>query len=503
MEFRHNGANWTGESDIMRFYSPKITRVAMPVLPEARWESKTFAALPFPRIDSVKGHDNMEIDEGLYREIEVGEDTLRVSCSATVENLRAYPSHLSLMDDDDVMVEKIATGEFLVRMNTARVIRRSRMILTLAATDANGTTAYRDVSLRFDDSKSIAQSDRWRKIASLPESGKPVAAYTFDNYDTSNSGTCDFGLYVSSDNVTYEDSPLGRSVNNKASDGPWGNWNPNMTNEWTILTIAKTSDINNGVVFAVGVTWGCGFTLVAGDENTVKIAHWTSWTKRGEITANVPGATRKFHAYAIRGNGVNAELYVDGLKAGEFTMIGIPDFGFKMFDVYGGASYVGLANGSGEAIDDWRMYYLELPDSAIAAYTATLMLFDEDPAGVAIEEGGTVVPESWFAKYRPGQAITRAQLLAKAANGRSVWECYVAGLDPTDEGDDLVADITFENGVPKVSIANGEKSNRIYRIYATRSLDGPETPLDVTDVPDLSVEPYGDYRFFRISAELP
>lgn len=501
--FWHNGANWAGESDVLRFYSPRISNVAIPVLPEARWEGKNFTTLPLPRIDSVKGHDGLEIDEGLYREIGIGEDTLRVSCSKTVESLRVYPSHLSLMDDDDVTVEKIATGEFLVKMNTARVIRRSRMILTLAATDANGTTAYRDVSLRFDDSRSIAQSDRWRKIASLPESGKPVAAYTFDNSDTSNSGTGDFGLYVSSDNVTYEVSPLGRSVNNKAADGPWGNWNPDMTNEWTILTIAKTSGVNNGVVFAVGVTWGCGFALVAGDENTVKIAHWTSWTKRGEITANVPGATKKFHAYAIRGNGVNAELYVDGLKAGEFTMIGIPDFGFKMFDVYGGANYVGLANGSGEAIDDWRMYYSELPDSAIAAYTATLMQFDEEPAGVAVEEGGTVVPERWFATYHPGQTITREQLLAKAANGRSVWECYVAGLDPTDEDDDLVADITFENGVPKVSIAKGEKSNRIYRIYATKSIDGLETPLDVTNVPDLSAEPYGDYRFFRISAELP
>ena len=454
-----------------------------------------------PQILSVKGRDGMEIDENLYRELVVGEDELRVRCSPSVTSLKAYPSHLTYLADEDVTVEESGPGEFLVRMDTSKAPRRQRMILTLEAKNSNGDAVYRDVSLRFDEESVIAQLDRWRKIASF--SGKPVAAYTFDNSDTSNSGTGDFGLYVSSEYVTYEDSPLGRSVNNKASDGPWGNWEPNLTNEWTILTIAKTSDTNNGVLFAVGVTWKCGFALVAKDENTVKIAHWTGWTKQGEITATVPDATNKFHAYAIRGNGVNAELYVDGQKAGEFTMKGIPDFGFKMFGVYGGANYVGLANGSGEAIDDWRMYYSALPDSAIAAYTATLMQFDEEPAGVAVEEGGTVVPESWFAQYRPGQTITRAQLLAKAANGRSVWECYVAGLDPTDEDDDLVADITFEDGVPKVSFANGEKSNRIYRIYATKSLDGLETPVDVTDVPDLSVEPYSDYRFFRISVELP
>ena len=114
-----------------------------------------------------------------------------------------------------------------------------------------------------------------------------------------------------------------------------------------------------------------------------------------------------------------------------------------------------------------------------------------------------MVPERWYKEYYPNSMMSRAALSAKAANGRSVWECYVAGLDPTDEDDDLVADITFENGVPKVSVANGEKPNRMYRILSTKTLDYAEVPLDVTNVPDLSAEPYREYRFFRISAELP
>ena len=503
IKFGHNNSNYTGEDDRMRFYAPKIYNISVPVVPQGEWKSRTYAVCDEPQIHSVRGCDGMELDEEFYRELKMGEfDTLRVKCSESVTDLKAYPSHLTYMGDDDVMVEKGASGEFLVKMNTSKAPRRQRMMLTLEASNSNGDAVYRDLSLRFDEPKAVAQLDRWRKITTLADD-RPVAAYTFDNFDTSNSGTGDFGLYVSSENVTYEDSPLGRSINNKASDGPWGNWNLNMSNEWTVLMIAKTSDVKNGVVFAVGTTSRCGFALLDGDENTVKLAHWTNWTKRGEITANVPGATKKFHAYAIRGNGVNAELHVDGLKAAEFTMIGIPDFGFKMFGVYGGANYVGLVNGAGEAVDDFRMYCTALPDAAIAAYAATLFGFDESPAGVAVEDGGTVVPECWFAKYRPGKTLSREQLLAKAANGRSVWECYVAGLDPTDENDDLVADIAFEDGVPKVSIANGAKTNRKYRIWGRKSLNPDETPVDVTNVEDLSAEGCKDLRFFHITAELP
>ena len=459
-----------------------------------------------PAIISIRGSDGMEIDEGLYRELGMGEDTLRVRCSPSVMELKAYPSHLTNMGDDDVTVEKVGSNEFLVRMDTSKAPRRQRMMLTLEASNQNGDTAYRDLSLRFDEPKVVAQLARWRKITSLAD-GKPVAAYTFDGSDTSNSGAGSFGLGGAGDHVTYEDSPLGRAMHHATSDGPWVSTALDMTNGWTILSVAKASVTNNGVIFAVGATWSgvsrSGFALVSCDKRTVKLSHWANRIYKSEITANVPGATEKYHAYAVRGNGTAVEFFVDGTEAGSIKLDALPDYGIQLFSIINGLASTKLKNGADEAIDDWRMYYSALPDSAIAAYTATLLQFDEEPAGVAVEEGGTVVPESWFAKYCPGKTITREQLLAKAANGRSVWECYVAGLDPADENDDLVADITFEDGVPKVSIANGGKTSRQYRIFGRKSLSHDETPVDVTDVEDLFAEGYEDLRFFHITAELP
>ena len=84
-----------------------------------------------------------------------------------------------------------------------------------------------------------------------------------------------------------------------------------------------------------------------------------------------------------------------------------------------------------------------------------------------------------------------AAALATAANGRPVWQCYVAGLDPTDPDDDLVADIAMVNGEPKISVGGkGEREGRVYTVEGK---------------PDLSSEwgPTNNFsRFFRVKAGL-
>ena len=104
-------------------------------------------ALGMPEIRSVSS-----VAEGFYRECGLGQTTFGVTCSESVTGLAARPSHLSLVGDGDVAVTPNGNGRFTVRVSPSGVTAanaRSRMILTLVATDSNGTTAYRDLSLRF------------------------------------------------------------------------------------------------------------------------------------------------------------------------------------------------------------------------------------------------------------------------------------------------------------------------------------------------------------------
>ena len=277
-----------------------------------------------------------------------------------------------------------------------------------------------------------------------------------------------------------------------------------MPEDWSVLATAKMSETNNTVLYQFGSAevHHCGLALASGGKNEVTLSYWHPGVNHFDLlSVKVPNATSQYHSYALRAHGLRVELFVDGVFADSTVLPDMPKMILQFLCPIGGVVNTGFIVAAGQSLDDWRMYDVALPDTAIAAYANTLLMLDEERAGIEI--GDVVVPERWFKKFYPSGTMSRTALSATAANGRSVWECYVARLDPTDEDDDLVADITFENGVPKVSIANGEKSNRIYRIYATKGLDGLETPLDVTNVPDLSVEPYGDDRFFRISAELP
>ena len=500
--FYHNGSNYYDDRLIMRFYSPSISNVAFPILPEARWEMDGFSALPSPRIVSVTGRDGMEIDEGFYREIVIGEDVLTVACSETVTALRAYPSHLSLMNDEDVSVTAEGPGTFRVKMDSSRVPRRSRMILTLAATDANGTTTYKDLSLRFDGPLEILRNDRLRKLDTLSGT-RPIAAFEFEN-NMDNTGSGTFIPSIGGGGVSYVESPLGYALRHDYADGPWTKPDLKFPPYWTILTVAKISEANNSVLFQFGSSEydRTGFAIASGGPSSVTVSHWKPHSKHVDlICVNLPDAATRFHAYALRGHGRDIELLIDGVVAGNAVLPSLPEVGFQFFSVVQGDGNTGLTIGSGECVDDWRMYDTALPDTAIVSYANTLLMLDSQKAG--LELNGTVVPECWYRKYYPKGTLSSSALLAKAANRRSVWECYVAGLDPTDATDDLVAGISLENGIPSVFIERGAKPNRTYRILASKTLDKSETPVDVTDVHDLSSKPYDALRFFKVFSSLP
>ena len=119
------------------------------------------------------------------------------------------------------------------------------------------------------------------------------------------------------------------------------------------------------------------------------------------------------------------------------------------------------------------------------------------------------VPYVWLLDYFPETPdeydFYEAAAFATAENGvNEVWECYVAGLDPTNSVARFEATITMDaNGKPEIShnppLPAAEAAKREYRILGAEMLDAPEPWTDVTDIPDLD---RAGYRFFKVKVRM-
>ena len=88
--------------------------------------------------------------------------------------------------------------------------------------------------------------------------------------------------------------------------------------------------------------------------------------------------------------------------------------------------------------------------------------------------------------------------LATAANGYNrVWECYVAGISPTNETARFTAAIELKNGVPVVTWEPDLNTNgviRTYKVYGSETLDnGGEWQYPTNSL----------HRFFKVKVEMP
>lgn len=135
-------------------YAPRVANILVSSVPAVAWNTETLTALGMPEIRSVSS-----VSEGFYSECGLGTTTFSVTCSENVTSLQALPSHLALVSDNDVTVTSRGNGRFSVSVRPSGITEdnlRSRMILTLAATDTNGTTVYKDLSLRFAPMEGVA-----------------------------------------------------------------------------------------------------------------------------------------------------------------------------------------------------------------------------------------------------------------------------------------------------------------------------------------------------------
>ncbi len=78
------------------------------------------------------------------------------------------------------------------------------------------------------------------------------------------------------------------------------------------------------------------------------------------------------------------------------------------------------------------------------------------------------------------------------ANGRAAWECYVAGLDPTDAASEFRVGIEFVDGAPAITWSPDLGTNRVYTVQGKDSLT--DATWGATN---------GTSRFFRVKVEMP
>ncbi len=111
------------------------------------------------------------------------------------------------------------------------------------------------------------------------------------------------------------------------------------------------------------------------------------------------------------------------------------------------------------------------------------------------------VPYVWLRTYYPETPdeydFYEASAKETAANGlNKVWECYVAGLVPTNATDVFRTVISMENGVPVVGwepkLSAAEEAKRTYTLYGRERLDagGWTTPTNSL------------HRFFKVGVEM-
>ena len=106
----------------------------------------------------------------------------------------------------------------------------------------------------------------------------------------------------------------------------------------------------------------------------------------------------------------------------------------------------------------------------VSDYEHVYVFFTDPLAGMGVQwttNTPEAVPFTWLEGWPEALAAHggdhEAFAADTAANGRAVWECYVAGLDPTDKDDELkVALVLEEDGKWRPQIVSGKKENRTY-----------------------------------------
>lgn len=481
VEFSHSGAqnNYGG----IKFTNVKLSNLLMPVLPTNKFKIVNFEKCDPPAILRILGPDGFDFDEGFYRDLVNGEEFFDVEVSESTTSLKAWPSHLYLLNDERVAVEKLTPTKYRVKFKPAeRAFNRTRLIMTLEAENANGDKIYKDLSLRLDAEEKVLAIDNKRYFNSFGYT--PLKTYLFEG-STGMTGSAD----------AYIDAPFGKAAKRMSSSLPYTGLVYDFNNEFTVVLTARGVDTGNAALINLGSSREpYGVVLASGGTGKVTLSHWTTTGSAHQdlVTATVSDASTKFHAYVIRVKNKSAELWVDGVKRGTGTLAGYPNIGLQLFGIYAGIGKTGFTVASGAAIDELYIYQAAIPDAMIKAYSNLLKMYDTSFSSFVTTEGWEM-SKSWVTKYYPGEKNYLARVNRVAANGQRIWECYKAGIDPTDPNAKFKISFELVNGKPVIKADPDLGSARTYTLYGSNDLKNWRKVTESTS---------DAYHFFRLSVEV-
>ena len=251
-------------------------------------------------------------------------------------------------------------------------------------------------------------------------------------------------------------------------------WNqPALSNDWSVIPDTSVAD---------------GYSL--------RSAHMESGTA-STIAATVTGAGTLLFNWRISANrGDYVRLFVDGVQKAqlsrklEWTALSV--------DI----------EGEGDHLVSW--VYDRKSKTAANDNAAYIDNVSWRPVSAETSTTPTPVPYTWLENKASPILATHGGNYERAANAiaangvNKVWECYVAGLCPTNETAKFEAGIEIgDDGKPKVSwlpkLPPEEETKRTYRILGTKTLGSGAQWSDVTSLANPDAE---GYRFFRVSVEI-
>jgi len=124
------------------------------------------------------------------------------------------------------------------------------------------------------------------------------------------------------------------------------------------------------------------------------------------------------------------------------------------------------------------------------------------PIVVSIDETFLGVDKEWMEENAQtyisnADGDYAAAASARAANGMRVYECYVAGLDPTNSEGKFTSRIELREGTPVITwdpnLNDEQEGSRVYTIYGNLTLDN-----DGWTTPTNSL-----HRFFKVGVDMP